>query len=73
MPGGVCDNRRRVRGRGGPGLTCSLQHLLNGIRPAMSLVAPDVVRPAPFDGATLAGGTLKVRLPAKSVVVLALR
>jgi len=39
----------------------------------MTLVAPDVVRPAPFDGATLAGGTLEVRLPARSVVVLALR
>ena len=38
-----------------------------------TFAAPDEVRPAPFDGATLAGGTLEVRLPAKSVVVLALR
>jgi alpha-N-arabinofuranosidase len=32
--------------------------------------APNVVAPAPFRGASVAGGTLKVTLPAKSVVVL---
>jgi alpha-N-arabinofuranosidase len=35
--------------------------------------APDAVRPAAFDGATLRGDALEVKLPAKSVVVLALR
>ena len=34
---------------------------------------PEQVKPAPFDGATLSAGTLKVELPAKSVVVLQLR
>jgi alpha-L-arabinofuranosidase len=34
--------------------------------------APDTVKPAPFKGASLAGGALKVALPAKSVVVLEL-
>jgi alpha-L-arabinofuranosidase len=34
--------------------------------------APDAVRPVAFDGARLEGDTLDVRLPAKSVVVLAL-
>ena len=33
---------------------------------------PDAVRPAPFTGARLAGATLTVELPAKSVVVLEL-
>jgi alpha-N-arabinofuranosidase len=37
-----------------------------------TFAAPDVVKPAPFDGAKLAAGTLTVTLPAKSVVVLAL-
>ena len=35
--------------------------------------APDTVTPAPFSGATLAGGSITVTLPAKSVVVLELR
>jgi alpha-L-arabinofuranosidase len=35
--------------------------------------APDAVRPAAFDGASVRGDTLEVRLPAKSVVVLALK
>jgi alpha-L-arabinofuranosidase len=36
--------------------------------------APETVKPAPFDGATLAtAGTLTVSLPAKSVVVLELK
>jgi alpha-N-arabinofuranosidase len=34
--------------------------------------APDAVQPAAFDGARLEGDTLAVKLPAKSVVVLAL-
>ncbi|NKJ41299.1 alpha-L-arabinofuranosidase C-terminal domain-containing protein [Novosphingobium sp. SG720] len=34
---------------------------------------PDAVKPAPFTGATIQGGTLTVTLPAKSVVVLDLR
>ena len=34
---------------------------------------PDVVRPAPFTGATVANGRLTVALPARSVVVLELR
>jgi alpha-L-arabinofuranosidase len=34
--------------------------------------APSAVQPARFDGASLKGGTLEVKLPAKSVVVLAL-
>jgi alpha-N-arabinofuranosidase len=35
--------------------------------------APSAVQPAKFDGASLKGGTLEVKLPAKSVVVLALK
>ncbi len=35
--------------------------------------APEGVKPVAFDGATLAGGTLKVELPPKSVVMLQLR
>ena len=35
--------------------------------------APEVVRPAPFGGATVQGGQLSVMLPAKSVVVLELQ
>ncbi len=35
--------------------------------------APDAVRPAPFSGAALVGDALEVKLPAKSVVVLALK
>ena len=34
---------------------------------------PDTVAPAPFSGATVAGGTLSATLPAKSIVVLQLR
>ncbi len=35
--------------------------------------APDAVQPAAFSGAALKGDTLEVKLPAKSVVVLALK
>ena len=35
--------------------------------------AKDAVQPAPFGGATVKGDMLEVKLPAKSVVVLALR
>jgi alpha-N-arabinofuranosidase len=35
--------------------------------------APNLVKPAPFNGARLAGDTLSVTLPAKSVTVLDLR
>ncbi len=35
--------------------------------------APDAVRPAAFDGASIKGDTLEIRLPAKSVVVLTLK
>ena len=35
--------------------------------------AKDAVQPTAFSGATLKGDTLEVRLPAKSVVVLALK
>jgi alpha-L-arabinofuranosidase len=38
-----------------------------------SFEQPDVVRPAPFNGAQVAGGRLTVTLPPKSVVVLELR
>ncbi len=37
-----------------------------------TFAAPDTVAPQAFDGATLAGGNLRVTLPAKSVVVLEL-
>jgi alpha-N-arabinofuranosidase len=37
-----------------------------------TFAAPDVVKPAPFQGATLTGDQLTVTLPAKSVVVLEL-
>jgi len=37
-----------------------------------TFAAPDTVKPAPFSGATLAGDTLTVTLPARSVVVLEL-
>ena len=35
--------------------------------------APNAVQPAAFGGASVRGDTLEVKLPAKSVVVLALR
>lgn len=38
-----------------------------------TFAAPDVVKPVPFTGATIANGTLTVTLPAKSVVVLGLK
>ncbi|MCX6538106.1 MAG: alpha-N-arabinofuranosidase [Acidobacteria bacterium] len=38
-----------------------------------TFVAPDVVKPASLTGVTLAGGTLSVSLPAKSVVIVELR
>jgi alpha-L-arabinofuranosidase len=34
---------------------------------------PNAVQPSPFDGATVKGNALEVKLPAKSVVVLALK
>jgi alpha-N-arabinofuranosidase len=34
---------------------------------------PSAVQPAAFEGASLRDGTLEVKLPAKAVVVLALR
>jgi alpha-N-arabinofuranosidase len=38
-----------------------------------TFAAPDLVKPAAFDGATIKGDSLEVRLPAKSVVILALK
>jgi alpha-N-arabinofuranosidase len=38
-----------------------------------TFAAPDTVRPAAFDGVTLAGSTLTVTLPAKSVAVIEVR
>jgi alpha-N-arabinofuranosidase len=38
-----------------------------------TFAAPDTVKPVPFDGVKLAGGTLTVILPAKSVAVIELR
>ena len=38
-----------------------------------TFAAPDTVRPVPFEGVTLAGSTLTVTLPAKSVAVLELK
>src|SRR5690606_11045470 len=38
-----------------------------------SFEPPEQVRPVAFDGASLSGGTLRVELPAKSVVVLKLQ
>jgi alpha-N-arabinofuranosidase len=38
-----------------------------------SFEKPDVVKPAPFTGASVSGSTLTVKLPARSVVVLELR
>jgi alpha-N-arabinofuranosidase len=38
-----------------------------------TFASPDAVKPVPFDGATLAGGALDVRLPARSVVVVELK
>ena len=38
-----------------------------------TFAAPDAVQPAAFGGAALKGDTLEVKLPAKSVVVLALK
>ena len=38
-----------------------------------SFDAPNVVRPAPFAGASISGRTLTVALPAKSIVMLDLR
>ena len=35
--------------------------------------AKDAVQPAPFGGATVKGDMLEVKLPAKAVVMLALR
>jgi alpha-N-arabinofuranosidase len=38
-----------------------------------TFAAPDAVKPVPFDGVTLAGSTLTLTLPAKSVAVVELR
>ena len=38
-----------------------------------TFAAPDAVKPVPFEGVTLAGGTLTLTLPAKSVAVIELR
>ena len=38
-----------------------------------TFAAPDAVQPTPFTGAALKGDTLEVRVPPKSVVVLALK
>jgi alpha-N-arabinofuranosidase len=38
-----------------------------------TFAAPDAVKPVPFNGVTLAGGALDVRLPAKAVVVVDMR
>ena len=38
-----------------------------------TFAVPNAVQPAVFDGASLKGDTLDVRLPAKSVVVLTLK
>jgi alpha-N-arabinofuranosidase len=61
-----------VRGMRATGAT---GRILTG--PAMnsynSFEHPDVVKPAPFTGATVANGQLNVTLPAHSVVVLELR
>jgi alpha-L-arabinofuranosidase len=45
--------------------------------PAMNahntFAAPDAVKPATFDGASIKGDGLEVKLPAKSVVILTLK
>ena len=45
--------------------------------PAMNthntFAAPDAVKPAPFDGASVKGDSLEVKLPARSVVILTLK
>jgi alpha-N-arabinofuranosidase len=38
-----------------------------------TFAAPEAIKPAAFTGATLAGGTLTVALPTKSVVILELK
>ena len=38
-----------------------------------SFDAPETIKPAPFTGAQVSGGTLSVTLPPKSVVVLDLQ
>ena len=38
-----------------------------------TFAAPDTVKPVPFEGVTLAGNTLTITLPAKSVAVLELK
>ena len=71
-----------------PGRSVPLTVTLAGIAPASAsgrvltaptmqahntFAAPDAVRPVPFDGVRLAGGTLTLTLPAKSVIVIELR
>jgi len=38
-----------------------------------TFAAPDAVKPTPFDGASVSGDSLQVKLPAKSVVILTLK
>ena len=38
-----------------------------------TFAAPDVVKPVAFEGVKLAGGTLTLTLPAKSVVIVELK
>jgi len=38
-----------------------------------TFAAPDTVKPVPFEGVKIAGRTLTLTLPAKSVVVIELR
>jgi alpha-N-arabinofuranosidase len=47
--------------------------LTGAIQAHNSFDAPDTVRPGPFTGASVAGGTLTATLPAASVVVLTLK
>jgi len=47
--------------------------LTGAIQAHNSFDAPETVKPAPFTGASVSGGTLAVTLPAASVVVLTLR
>lgn len=56
-----------VRAATGQILTAARMNALN------SFQAPDTVMPRPFTGAEVAGGTLSVVLPAKSVIMLNLR
>jgi len=71
-----------------PGQAAAVAVTLTGIAPSSAtarlltapamqahntFAAPDTVKPVAFDGVTLAAGSVTVRLPAKSVVVVELR